>query len=69
LRVTNELRTESRNETDSETDNDEDTFTGSTGADNNNKIDSINIYDKDYLPQKFIKDDEYNYLDPNFLPE
>lgn len=33
-----------------------------------NNGESNNFYDKDYLPLKFLKSDEYNYLDPNFLP-
>lgn len=28
---------------------------------------SDNIFDKDYIPHKFNRD--YNYLDPNFLPQ
>ncbi|CAD7080756.1 unnamed protein product [Hermetia illucens] len=28
-----------------------------------------NVFDKDYMPSKFSKHEQYNYLDPNFLPE
>lgn len=32
------------------------------------QVDSTNAYDKDYMIHKFRKRN-YNYLDPNFLPE
>lgn len=38
------------------------------GDDDRQQMSSTNGYDKDYMIHKFGKDN-YNYLDPNFLPE
>lgn len=36
---------------------------------NESKAESEMIHDKDYLPDKFGLNSDYNYMDPNFLPD
>lgn len=62
IRVVNQTDHSIKQISDNESESDED-------VDGEIKLDNINGHDKDYFLEKFNQNADYNYMDPNFLPE
>lgn len=62
IRVINQTDHSIKQISENETESDDD-------VDGDLKMYNFNGHDRDYLPEKFNQNVDYNYLDPNFLPE
>lgn len=59
----------SKTNTDVDSESDDEFFDNKTSSNRQSGESQQNLYDKDYMPQKFSQNEDYNYLDPNFMPE